>query len=105
MGKQANPSRRKFIMCAGATRSNMRLALNCRAAQARSHANLPSRLAGRASKMDTQTVRIFLTGKIEPGQEIKWNMAPLPHPEGSRVDPIDAAADLAFDAPCTISFF
>jgi hypothetical protein len=25
-------------------------------------------------------------------------MAPLPHPEGSRVDPIDAAADAAFDA-------
>jgi hypothetical protein len=51
--------------------------------------------------MDTQTVRIFLTGKIEPGQEIKWNMAPLP----VDVDPIDAAADAAFDAPCTISFF
>jgi hypothetical protein len=43
----------------------------------------------------------FLTGKIEPGQEIKWNMAPLP----VDVDPIDAAADAAFDAPCTISFF
>jgi hypothetical protein len=50
--------------------------------------------------METKT-RIFLTGKIEPGQKIKWNMAPLP----VDVDPIDAAADTAFDAPCTISFF